>query len=86
MSDVAVQRRSGARIMARLIVLLGSLAYVMVLAVANGALGFICAMGVTLMGRCRCGEGLGRKHRPFLRRHHCFGGRLWLYAWNIALY
>lgn len=59
MSDVAVQRRSGARIMARLIVLLGSLAYVMVLAVANGALGFICAMGVTLMGAVGVTKALG---------------------------
>ena len=59
MSDVAVQRRSGARIMARLIVLLGSLAYVMVLAVANGALGFICAMGVTLMGAVGVAKALG---------------------------
>lgn len=59
MSDVAVQRRSGAKIMARLIVLLGSLAYVMVLAVANGALGFICAMGVTLMGAVGVAKALG---------------------------
>lgn len=59
MSDVAVQRRSGAKIMARLIVLLGSLAYVMVLAVANSALGFICAMGVTLMGAVGVAKALG---------------------------
>lgn len=50
MSEMTVNRRSGAKIMARLIVLLGSLAYVMILAVVNGSLGFICAMGVTLMG------------------------------------
>ncbi len=43
-------RRSGAQIMASLILLLGSLAYIMVLAVLNGSLGFLCAMGVTLFG------------------------------------
>ena len=43
-------RRSGARIMASLILLLGSLSYIMLLAVLNGSLGFICAMGVTLFG------------------------------------
>ncbi len=43
-------RRSGAQIMASLVLLLGSLAYIMVLAVFNGSLGFLCAMGVTLFG------------------------------------
>ncbi len=43
-------RRSGIKIMASLIVLLGSLAYIMVLAVINGSVGFLAAMGVTLMG------------------------------------
>ena len=43
-------RRSGAKIMASLILLLGSLAYIMVLAVINGSIGFICAMGVTVWG------------------------------------
>ena len=43
-------RRSGAKIMASLIVLLGSLAYIMLLAIINGSFGFIAAMGVTLMG------------------------------------
>ena len=43
-------RRSGAKIMAKLIVLLGSLSYVMLLAVINGSLGFFCAMGVTVFG------------------------------------
>lgn len=41
---------SGVKIMFRLIALLDSLAYVMLLAVLNGTLGFICAMGVTLFG------------------------------------
>ncbi len=43
-------RRSGAKIMASLILLLGSLAYVMLLAVINGSVGFFCAMGVTIFG------------------------------------
>ena len=43
-------RRSGTVIMANLILLLGSLAYIMLLAVINGSVGFLCAMGVTLCG------------------------------------
>lgn len=45
-----VIRRSGAKIMASLVVLLGSLSYIMVLAIITGSLGFIFAMGVTLLG------------------------------------
>ncbi len=52
-------RRSGAKIMASLILLLGSLAYIMLLAVINGSLGFICAMGVTLMGAVGIAKALG---------------------------
>ena len=52
-------RRSGLRIMASLILLLGSLAYIMVLAVINGAVGFLCAMGVTLMGAVGVAKALG---------------------------
>lgn len=52
-------RRSGVKIMARLILLLGSLAYVMVFAVINGSAGFICAMGVTLMGAVGVAKALG---------------------------
>lgn len=52
-------RRSGARIMASLITLLGSLAYIMTLAVINGSLGFICAMGVTLFGAVGVAKALG---------------------------
>lgn len=52
-------RRSGAKIMANLILLLGSLAYIMILAVINGSLGFICAMGVTLMGAVAIAKALG---------------------------
>lgn len=52
-------RRSGARIMASLIMLLGSLAYIMILAVINGSLGFVCAMGVTLFGAVGAAKALG---------------------------
>ena len=52
-------RRSGAVIMANLILLLGSLAYIMILAVINGSVGFICAMGVTLMGAVGVAKALG---------------------------
>ncbi len=52
-------RRSGAKIMASLITLLGGLAYIMVLAVINGSVGFICAMGVTLMGAIAVAKALG---------------------------
>lgn len=52
-------RRSGAKIMASLILLLGSLAYVMVLAVINGSFGFICAIGVTLFGATGVAKLLG---------------------------
>ena len=52
-------RRSGAVIMANLILLLGSLAYIMLLAVINGAVGFLCAMGVTLCGAVGVAKALG---------------------------
>lgn len=52
-------RRSGAKIMASLILLLGSLAYIMVLAVINGSLGFVCAMGVTLFGSIGIAKAIG---------------------------
>lgn len=52
-------RRSGATIMANLILLLGSLAYIMVLAVVNGSVGFLCAMGVTLLGAVGVAKALG---------------------------
>ena len=52
-------RRSGLKIMASLITLLGSLAYIMILAVINGSVGFICAMGVTLMGAVGIAKALG---------------------------
>lgn len=52
-------RRSGVKIMASLILLLGSLAYIMILAVINGSLGFICAMGVTISGAVGVAKALG---------------------------
>ena len=52
-------RRSGLKIMSGLILLLGSLAYIMLLAVLNGSLGFFCAMGVTLFGAAGIAKALG---------------------------
>ena len=52
-------RRSGAVIMASLIALLGSLSYIMLLAVINGSLGFICAMGVPLAGAIGIAKAMG---------------------------
>lgn len=52
-------RRSGAKIMASLLVLLGSLSYVMILAVINGSLGFLSAMGVTVLGAVGIAKALG---------------------------
>ena len=45
--------------MASLIVLLGSLSYIMVLAVINGSVGFIAAMGVTVAGATGVAKALG---------------------------
>ncbi len=52
-------RASGASIMAKLILLLGSLAYIMLLAVVGGSVGFLCAMGVTLMGAVGVAKAMG---------------------------
>ena len=52
-------RRSGAKIMASLIALLGSLSYIMILAVINGSVGFVCAMGVTVFGAVGIAKALG---------------------------
>lgn len=52
-------RRSGAKIMASLILLLGSLSYIMLLAVINGSVGFICAIGVTVFGAIGIAKALG---------------------------
>lgn len=45
--------------MGSLILLLGSLSYIMILAVLNGSVGFLCAMGVTLMGAVGIAKALG---------------------------
>lgn len=52
-------RRSGIKIMASLVVLLGSLSLIMLLAVINGSLGFIAAMGVTVFGAVGIAKALG---------------------------
>ena len=54
-----IMRRSGAKIMASLILLLGSLSYIMVLAIINGSVGFFCAMGVTIFGAVGVAKALG---------------------------
>ena len=54
-----ILRRSGAKIMASLIALLGSLSYIMILAVINGSVGFVCAMGVTIFGAVGVAKALG---------------------------
>ena len=59
MSKKANLRRSGGKIMASLILLLGSLSYIMLLAVVNGFFGFLCAMGVTLSGAVGIAKVLG---------------------------
>ena len=45
--------------MASLIALLGSLSYIMILAVINGSVGFVCAMGVTVFGAVGVAKALG---------------------------
>ncbi len=52
-------RRNGARIMASLILMLGSLSYIMILAVINGVVGYLCALGVTLFGALGIAKALG---------------------------
>lgn len=53
------KRRNGLKIMASLIILLGSLSYIMLLAIINGTLGFSCAMGVTIFGSIGVAKFLG---------------------------
>lgn len=52
-------RRSGIKIMFSLILLLGSLSYIMLLAVINGSIGYICSMGVTVFGAVGIAKFLG---------------------------
>lgn len=54
-------RMNGGKIAAKLVVLLGSLAYVMVFAVINGSVGFLCSMGVTLFGAVGVAKALGEQ-------------------------
>ncbi|MDE7336850.1 MAG: ABC transporter ATP-binding protein/permease, partial [Clostridia bacterium] len=53
------ERRSGIKIMSGLIVMLGSLAYIMLFAVINGSLGYLSAMGVTVFGAVGVAKALG---------------------------
>ncbi len=53
------ERRGGVSIMARLIVLAGSLAWVILLAVIGGVLGFLCAIGVPVFGSLGIAKLLG---------------------------
>lgn len=55
------ERRGGLHIMARLIVLVGSLAWVILLAVVGGVLGFFCSMGVTVFGALGIARLLGEQ-------------------------
>ena len=59
MTQTAKTRRSGIAIMAKLILLLGNLSGIMLLAVINGSLGFLCAMGVTVSGALGIAKFLG---------------------------
>lgn len=64
-----LSRRNGARIAAELMKLLGGrLSAVMLLAVLNGSLGFLCAMAYPFRRGGHC-KGAGREHPPVLRRH-----------------
>lgn len=54
-------RRSGLRITLELLKLLGSFALILVLAVLNGSLGFLCAMGVPLFGAFGVAKALGEE-------------------------
>lgn len=54
-----VLRRSGIQIMLQLIRLLGDFALILLLAVLNGSVGYLCAMGVTLAGAVGAAKVLG---------------------------
>ena len=53
------ERRSGIVIMARLISLIGNFAWILFAAIINGCLGFLCSMGVTVMGAVGIAKALG---------------------------
>lgn len=63
-------RPAGAIIMARLIALVGSLAWVILLAVIGGVLGFLCAMGVTVFGAAGNRQAVGGGGGPELWPNH----------------
>ncbi len=52
-------RRSGLRIMGNLVSLLGGFALVLLGAVMNGSIGYLCAMGVTVLGAAGVAKALG---------------------------
>ncbi len=52
-------RRSGIRIILALVSLIGSLFGIIVLAVINGCLGYVCSIGVTVMGALGIAKALG---------------------------
>lgn len=66
------KRRNGFTIMAKLIVLVGSLAYIMLLAVVNGLLGYLAALGTTLFGAM----GVAKLLEPDLFKH----ASVWLFV------
>lgn len=66
------KRRNGFTIMAKLIVLVGSLAYIMLLAVVNGLLGYLAALGTTLFGAM----GVAKLLEPALFKH----ASVWLFV------
>lgn len=68
MSENKELRRSGLKIMASLIVLLGSLAYIMLLAIINGSVGFLCAMGITLLGAIGIAKAIAVLQKQLARR------------------
>lgn len=59
MREKQTLRQSGGKIMAQFILLLGSLSYIILLAVLNGSAGFLCAMGVPLMGAVGIAKAFG---------------------------
>ena len=66
------KRRNGFTIMSKLIVLVGSLAYIMLLAVVNGLLGYLAALGTTLFGAM----GVAKLLEPALFKH----ASVWLFV------
>ena len=58
--------------MASLILLLGSLSYIMILAVINGSVGFVCAMGVTVFGAVGVAKALGEAIEQYSNHYIAF--------------